>query len=143
MLAGYGSGVPCLVKHGGIIPQALWNRFIRYTSLSLPEPAVYWNPISTLMNRLARCFPQPDVARWTESGGYRLFDRLSAWRLKRMKHKPQAVIAYECSSLETFSVAKQLGMKTILDAASVHHALQDEVCPPRGSESLHARIKQN
>lgn len=121
----------------------VWDRFIRYAELPIPKDLVRWNPISPLMNRLARLLPDPQAAKWIEYQGYRQFDCWAARRLSRLKNKPQAVIAYENSALETFKMAKSIGAITILDAASIHHRTQDEVSGYGESAASHACINLN
>jgi glycosyltransferase involved in cell wall biosynthesis len=52
------------------------------------------------------------------------------------------VIACEISALSTFRAARRLGLVTLLDAPSFHHATQDRVQPTLDSPRLHRRINQ-
>lgn len=69
--------------------------------------------------------------------GFALFDRAVARRLA--KFPSAAVVAYENAALETFRSAHRLGRVCILDAASVHHALQSKSAPGSNTKSMLAR----
>lgn len=56
-----------------------------------------------------------------------LFDSWAARHLR--KERPQAVVAYENAACNTFTVAKDLGVLCILDAASCHHAMGERLNP--------------
>jgi glycosyltransferase involved in cell wall biosynthesis len=79
--------------------------------------------VAPAFNRaLARYFPEfiiGPIQQQTNS----IFDRWVARLVE--KHCFDAVIAYENSALYTFKAAKRLGVKCILDAASLHHVDQD------------------
>lgn len=66
------------------------------------------------------------------------FDRYVCKRVDRLH--PSVVVAYENSALFTFRRAKKLGIKTVLDAASVHHHWQDRFFHPVEGPALHRRI---
>ena len=50
------------------------------------------------------------------------------------------MVCYENAALSTFQVARALGVKTVLDAASVHHVWQDRWAEFRESPHAHKRI---
>ena len=50
------------------------------------------------------------------------------------------VVAYENAALRIFQRARQLGIVTVLDAASFHHAWQDRFYEPAESRRTHRRI---
>lgn len=52
------------------------------------------------------------------------------------------VVGYENCCLSTFQRAKELGMTTVLDAASVHHELQDQLFCFSESDRAHERITE-
>lgn len=52
-------------------------------------------------------------------------DRVYAHWLRRAPEGLAAVVGYENGSLVTFAAARERGLRTILDAASVHHAAAD------------------
>jgi len=56
---------------------------------------------------------------------FKVFDRWIARQVERIW--PSAVIGYEPSCTETFTVARKLGITCVLDAASLHFRLQDKV----------------
>ncbi len=140
MLAGYWTGIPCFSEHRGWIPSSVYRRFIRYSNVPLDKELVHWFPAAPLMNKLSNIFPQ-SFAMCGEYFGYTLFDRWTARQL--IKQNVSAVIAYENSALETFKMAKRLGVTTILDAASIHHRVQDKASPYVETTSLHHRIVKN
>ena len=55
---------------------------------------------------------------------YAAFDRQVAHQISRQL--PAAIIGYENSALASFRIAREHGIPTILDAASVHHRLQEQ-----------------
>jgi glycosyltransferase involved in cell wall biosynthesis len=66
--------------------------------------------------------------------------QFDAWAAQRLPGNIQAVICYENAALETFRVAQQHGIKTILDAASFHYAWQDEFYEPVEDNDAHEAI---
>ena len=122
-LAGYWSGVPCLAEHGRWVPRALWRRMIRYHSVNLPRQRVHWFPWPPVLRKVAGLITVLEIGRIIEYWGYSRFDHWAARKLKAERNLA-AVIAYENSALETFKIAKSLGLVTILDAASFHHSAQ-------------------
>ncbi len=69
------------------------------------------------------------------------FDKIVSKKLPYMSYS--AVVAYENSAKSIFIAAKRANKTTILDAASVHHWLQDRLSPPRESKREHIRITNN
>jgi len=67
-----------------------------------------------------------------------LFDLFVCSRLRRVR--PAAVIAYENCAAHTFLAAKRLGITTILDAASVHHSMQDHWTSFSENPEFHKRV---
>ena len=116
MLAGYWSGVPA-AGFGRNSPVPLDPRRAR----SFP-----WTPA------LRRAGP------WSDFLACRLFDRWAARGLR--EGGSAAVIACEISALATFERARRLGMTTLLDAPSIHHAAQDRLHGTADSPALHRRI---
>lgn len=70
-----------------------------------------------------RLFPI-DVAQRVAQAMFERFDRSIARALPRSRAR--AFIGYENGALASMRAAKQLGITTILDAASVHHSMQAE-----------------
>lgn len=118
LLAGYWSGVPA-------------SGFRRYGPVPLDPARTVWFPWTPALRRIG---PRADFA------ACRLFDRWAAWRLGRSGANAVAVIACEISALAIFRRAKELGMATLLDAPSIHHAAQDRLHGTTDSPELHRRI---
>lgn len=116
MLAGYWAGVPAA-------------GFRRYGPVPLDPARTVSFPWTPALRRIG---PRADFA------ACRLFDRWAARRLE--KAGAAAVIACEISALEIFRQAKRLGMVTLLDAPSIHHAAQDRLHGTADSPELHRRI---
>jgi glycosyltransferase involved in cell wall biosynthesis len=67
-----------------------------------------------------------------------LFDRWVCGLARKLR--PDVVVAYENSALHTFRRAKQMGITTVLDAASFHHCWQDRFLAPTEGRREHGRI---
>lgn len=81
---------------------------------------------------------------WISTLGHRVdqwFDNIVSKRLGHIAYS--AVVAYENSAKNIFTVAKANNKITILDAASVHHRFQDRVSTPSESKREHLRITKN
>lgn len=138
LLAGYWAGAPSLERHGRFVPRALWRRWVRYAPADLPAARVLWYPWPPVLRRLAdRALPAPAAAR-IDFAACRLFDRWAARRLERIE--ADAVIACEISALATFRAARRRGLRTLLDAPSIHHAAQDRLHGFTEPAALHRRI---
>lgn len=124
-LAGYWAGVPA----GG---------FGRYTPVPLDPRRVRSAPWTPALRRAGDRLLPGKTAAWTDFAACRLFDRWAAQGLRRLR--PDAVIACEISALETFRAARRLGITTILDAPSIHHAAQDRLHGTNDPPALHRRI---
>jgi glycosyltransferase involved in cell wall biosynthesis len=138
MLAGYWAGVPCLPRHGRLVPRPLWSRFVRYAPVPLPAERVRWFPWAPVLRRLGERLLPRGAALRVDFAACRLFDRWAARRLGR--HRPGAVLACEISALATFRKAKRLGIATLLDAPSLHHREQDRLHGFAEPAALHRRI---
>jgi glycosyltransferase involved in cell wall biosynthesis len=137
MLAGYWAGVPAVAEQAARAPASLRRRFSRYAPVPLDPRRVRWFPWTPALRRTGDALLPPGGAARIDLLACRLFDHWAAARLPR--HGVDAVIACEISALATFRAARRLGIATILDAASVHHAAQDRfgTTDPPG---LHRRI---
>lgn len=124
-LAGYWAGVPA----GG---------FGRYTPVPLDPGRVRSAPWTPGLRRAGDRLLPRRTAAWTDFAACRLFDRWAARGLRRLR--PDAVIACEISALATFRAARRLGIATILDAPSIHHAAQDRLHGTDDPPALHGRI---
>ncbi len=143
LLGGYWSGVPSSPEHGRFVPRPFWRRWIRYAPVSLPKRLTCWAPAAPLLRQIAHRLPHR-AAQEIDFSACRLFDRWAARRLARMPatERPEAVLACEISAKETFEVARQLGIRTWLDAPSIHHMAQDRLHGTTDSPRLHARIAE-
>ncbi len=138
MLAGYWSGVPSLARHGRFVPRPLWRRLVRYAPLELPPERVRWYAWPPVLRRLADAALPAAAASQLDFAACRLFDRWAARRLASTG--AGAVLACEISALETFRVARARGLRTLLDAPSIHHAAQDRLHGFTEPAALHRRI---
>lgn len=68
--------------------------------------------------------------------------RFDAWAAERLPGDIQAVVCYENAALDTFRVARERGITTILDAASFHYAWQDEFYEPVEGDDAHEAINE-
>jgi glycosyltransferase involved in cell wall biosynthesis len=139
MLAGYWAGVPCLVRHRGVVPGSVWRRFIRYAPVLLPEDRVRWHPATPALRRIGDTILPLALAQWVDFWACRQFDRWAASRLPKLR-PVDAVIACEVSALSTFRTANRLGITRILDAPSIHHQAQDRLHGFSETRALHGRI---
>jgi glycosyltransferase involved in cell wall biosynthesis len=136
-LAGYWAGIPSCEEQGGWIPAAMRRSLIPYSPTNLPVERTRWLPIAVALRRVSRPLPVT-TAQVVDYLACRAFDKQVAHGLERAHIA--AVMACEISARDTFRMAKRLGLKTILDAASVHYAVQDRVCRPLEPGWLHRRV---
>ena len=137
MLAAYWAGVPSRANEHSFVPAWIRRRLHRYAPVYLPDAQARWLPVAVVLRRLGRAMPQ-GIDQTIDFLACRAFDWRVAGKLGRSG--ASAVVACEISALDTFRAAKKLGMKTILDAASVHYAVQDRVTPVAEAGWLHQRI---
>lgn len=137
MLAGYWAGVPSRENQQSSVPGWLRRRMHRYAPADLPDERARWLPVAVTLRRVGRGMPA-GVEQAIDFLACRAFD----WQVARElgRSGASAVMACEISALDTFRAAKKLGIKTILDAASVHYAAQDRVTPMAEARWLHERI---
>jgi glycosyltransferase involved in cell wall biosynthesis len=129
MLAGYWSGVPAAEAQTRRVPAFLRRRLERYAPVPFDPRRVRWFPWTPALRR---------VGPWSDFLACRLFDRWAAARLPSAN--ATAVVACEISALTTFRRARRLGLVTLLDAPSIHHAAQDRLHGTTDSPGLHRRI---
>lgn len=139
MLAGYWSGVPSLKRHSRLVPEGIWERFVRYTPLDIPDDLCRWLPAPVIIRNLSRRFIQGNATLSMDFLACRIFDRQVASSMHLVK--AEAVSACEISALNIFQKAKALGWKTILDAPQVHHRLIDRLLKPTERPALQKKIK--
>jgi glycosyltransferase involved in cell wall biosynthesis len=139
MLAKYVAGSP----HGAIGGRG--KRFLEHAGASngaLIDPAQIRQVYSTSLARKAAArVLSPALASAVGHGLDNLFDRSVCRLLSTVR--PNAVVAYENSARHTFRRARELGIRTILDAASVHHRWQDRFFRPIEGEAAHRRITRH
>jgi glycosyltransferase involved in cell wall biosynthesis len=128
-LAGYWSGVPAVEAQTRRVPAFLRRRLDRYAPVPLDPRRTRWFPWAPALRR---------VGPWSDFLACRLFDRWAAGRLPDAD--ATAVMACEISARTTFRRARRLGLTTLLDAPSIHHAAQDRLHGTTDSPSLHRRI---
>jgi glycosyltransferase involved in cell wall biosynthesis len=144
-LAGYWAGVPATMEtmeQMERLPKALRARLGRYAPVPLDPRRVRWFPWVPALRRLGDgILPAAGAAR-VDFAACRLFDRWAAVGLADVRSGlgAGAVIACEISALDTFREARRLGMTTLLDAPSIHHAAQDRLHGTADPPALHRRI---
>jgi glycosyltransferase involved in cell wall biosynthesis len=139
MLAGYWTGIPTRRLGATWVPDRLWRRLVRYAPVSLPAGTVRHYPVLPALVQTVGRVTGPAGAAVARRRGEQAFDRWAAGRL-RAQAGVRAVVAYENSARLTFREARQRGLVTILDAASVHHTEQDRLNGYAESPALHRRI---
>jgi glycosyltransferase involved in cell wall biosynthesis len=137
MLAAYWAGAPSHDRQLRFLPGWIRRRVHGYAPVPLPEAKARWLPVAVALRRVGRAMPVR-VEQAIDFFACRAFDRQLAGQLARVD--ACAVVACEISALDTFRAAKERGMATILDAPSVHHAVQDRVTPFAEAHWLHERI---
>jgi glycosyltransferase involved in cell wall biosynthesis len=138
MLAGYWAGVPAVAGQARRVPAGLRSRLARYAPVPLEPSRTRWFPWTPALRRTGDALLPAGAAAWTDFVACRLFDRWAARGLRRTG--VGAVIACEISALATFREARWLGMISILDAPSIHHAAQDRLHGTTDPPALHRRI---
>jgi glycosyltransferase involved in cell wall biosynthesis len=140
LLAGYWSGVPADAESSRRVPAVFRARFARYAPVPLDPRRTRWFPWTPALRRTGDALLPARLAAWTDFAACRLFDRWVAHGLQGRARETAAVIACEISALTTFRAARRLGIATLLDAPSIHHASQDRLHGTTDSPRLHRRI---
>ena len=136
-LAGYWTGVPAADPATKRTLYELLARLSPQPTVSLPGDLVQHNVVMPLVRRVAEIvFDAPRATDWR----HRAAAWFDAWAARRIPANLDAVVCYENGARETFRAAKAQGAKTILDAASFHHAWQDAFYEPVESDAVHRRI---
>jgi len=138
MLAGYWAGVPATAAQMERAPALLRRRLGRYAPVPLDDGKVRWMPWTPALRRLGDALLPPEGAAWIDFAACRMFDRWAAVALPEAR--AGAVLACEISARETFREARRLGLKTLLDAPSIHHSAQDRLHGTTDPPALHRRI---
>jgi hypothetical protein len=136
-LAGYWAGVPSRPGQYRGIAGWMARHAHRYAPVDLPDERARWLPVAVVLRRLGRALPVR-AEQVVDFAACRAFDRQVAGGIGRAG--AGAVLACEISALDTFRAAKRVGMVTILDAPSFHHAVQDRATPAAEAPWLHERI---
>lgn len=141
LLDGYWTGVPVRRWPSRLVPRVLWNRVMKYDAVDLPAMLVrQWPVAPALRHTIGRVGSAPWATRVAHIADG-LFDRLAAHTLSRLTgDAPRVVVCYENAARDTFRAAKYVGAKTVLDASSIHHTLQDKLCAHTESTETHERI---
>jgi glycosyltransferase involved in cell wall biosynthesis len=139
MLAKYVTGLPTRRDAGDWVGSR-WLRRVTEAYAVPIEPAlvkhVYITPVVRMATRVLG-------AKWSYTAGQLadgLFDRWVSGIVRELR--PNVVVAYENGALCTFRRAKELGVTTVLDAASIHHRWQDRYFRPTESAAAHRRSKR-
>lgn len=106
-----------------------------YPEVELPEERVRVLPIGSTAHFVERHLGWGRHESILGQLGDYAVDRIYATWLRRLRPPAAAVVGYENASLALFRAARERGIRTILDAASVHHAAGDRwlgVLSPRG-----------
>ncbi len=106
--------------------------------VAIPASRRRFVPLAPIGRRLSRVWPGLGIEA---QAGYlldRAFDHLIARSVPVELFN--AVIGYENASRAVFARAKRAGVATILDAASIHHIRQDQLCGFEESAAFHAGV---
>lgn len=138
MLEHYYSGVPAGCRTAPWYLRSMKTNYADFHG-ELPAELCTCLPVSPMTRQLAlRSLPLPAavaVGHWADG----VFDMLVRNRLAR-RSGVGAVVCYENAAERTFAWARKRKITTVLDAASVHHTLQDQAVPFTESRQSHARI---
>ena len=138
MLAKYITGVPTHEGAGGWIGRRALRSTADAYSLPLDSRLVRHVFIAPVVRRIAnRLLPPAAAVDWSHRGEA-MFDRYVARSIA--SYAPDVVVGYENACLEIFRAARRVGARTVLDAASFHHAWQDRFYSPMESAEVHRRI---
>jgi glycosyltransferase involved in cell wall biosynthesis len=138
MLARYVTGLPTRRDPGGWLARFLLRGKAEAYAVPIDPALVKHVYLEPLARRATRGFG----AKWSRAAGCLadgIFDRWVCGLVGKLR--PDVVVAYETSALYTFRRAKELGVKTVLDAASIHHRWQDRFVQSTESEGKHRRTK--
>jgi glycosyltransferase involved in cell wall biosynthesis len=138
MLAKYITGVPAHPGAMTIWSRGLMGRWLSNYTIDIDSSLVSHILAAPIIRRIAGRFGSPPTAVDWAHRGDAVFDWLAARQVRKLK--PDIVVCYENAALESFRSAKQMGVTTVLDAASFHHAWQDRFHDPVESQSAHDRI---
>lgn len=138
MLVRYLAGIPARPNAMPFWIRPFMRQFLQARAIPIDESRVRHNYTAVAIRKLSSRFGVPTIAAKGGCLGDDLFDRWASRQIAPLR--PDIIVCYELAALHSFRVAKQLGMITILDAASFHHAWQDRFYSPRESASAHAQM---
>lgn len=138
MLAKYVTGVPARRDSFSTLSQRFLGRYVGDYEIPIERKYLNHILIAPMVRRLSQRMCKSSSAVYWSHKGENWFDLLVSKLY--LNTKVDMVVCYENAALQTFREAKSMGMMTILDAASVHHATQDRYFKPQESELAHARI---
>lgn len=140
LLAEYWTGVPAkpLAKLSAL--PFVTNKLEKHAFLQMPEEKIRHFFIEPIIRRLATPLTHGMQVAWSYKA-MEWFDRRCARKLDEIN--AGIVVGYENAAFYTFTRAKELGMVTILDAASLHHNWQDRFYDYPESDRIHRRITEN
>jgi len=124
----YWTGLPLRHDSGMARMLALLQRSAVFPEVPLPDDRVRVLPVGAAAHFVERRLRRGGEAVLGQFGDYAV-DAVYAHWLRRAVGVT-AVVAYENAALRTFEVARERGVQTILDAASIHHATADRWRPP-------------
>jgi glycosyltransferase involved in cell wall biosynthesis len=139
MLAKYVTGLPTQRHAGGWLGRFLLPEKVEAYSIPIDPELVMHIYLEPVARRVTRGLGP----KWSRAAGHfadRLFDRLACGLVRKVR--PDVVVGYETGAYYIFRRAKDLGVRTVLDAASIHHRWQDRFLPTIESEAAHRRTKQ-
>lgn len=116
-----------------------------YPEVALPDECVRVFSVGASAHFVERRLcPSSTEAVLGQLGDYAVDAVYARW-LRRLGHGVSAVVAYENAALRTFRAARENGARTILDAASVHHASSDRWrnVPALGRWARHVRARKD
>ncbi len=141
MLAKYIAGIPAHPQAMHALHRRLVRRYLASNAIDINPDLVEHIFVAPLVRRIAGRLASPATAADWGHRADAIFDWFTARQVKKVL--PNVVVCYENAAIKTFRVAKQLGITTVLDAASFHHVWQDRFCRPVESPVAHERVKRN
>lgn len=138
LLQKYWSGIPIMCSDDRT-PWYLSRRLSKkLKKVPIPRDLCRHSPWAPLIFRfLARLLAGKKAYFWAYSVEC-LFDSLVARHVRLTR--PSVVVAYEIAALKTFRAAREVGALCILDAASLHHKVGENLLPNRSITKALQRV---
>jgi glycosyltransferase involved in cell wall biosynthesis len=140
LLAAYWSGVPASATEFRRAPGFLRSRLAGYAPVPLPDERVASFLATPSLRRLGDSYLPAAAARWSDFYACRRFDRQVRRRLATVTCR--VVLACEISARDTFRASRDKGLLRVLDAPSLHPAVQDRLHGTADSPRLHAAVRR-